>query len=572
MRKKARKGPLSVHAIAGSYVTLLGIDMDEASTEGVLGFAIERIDHSRDDRRDWLAGFKTFADLNVPRGRLVSTNEHPIQSFHWCDFTTRKNHEYTYRVVAMRGRPGALEEGEDVSVRIQMENEDKGRHAVYFNRGVAGSQAYVRKFGNRRPDAVPDREAFRWLSRGLFKAMLDFIGQAEGADYALRACVYEFRQGGVLKAFRKAKESGADVRIIFDDRQVINQAKPDKSKVQPSMDNREAIETFDLDEVVIPRQADPNAISHNKFIILLKRNEAGEFMPQEVWTGSTNMTDGGIFGHSNVGHIVRDPEVAGQYLKYWEKLSSDPAMARKKAEDQIRPWNDENFPVPDDEPRPNSVAAIFSPRSSLRALEWYAERMDAAQTAVFLTAAFGVTDVFEEVFAEDKDYLRYLLLEKEDNNMETLRRDPDNRIAVGNVLGNNAFEDWLRERFQAEQLTGLNRNVKFIHTKYMLIDPLSDDPVVITGSANFSDASTRRNDENMLVIRGDTRVADIYLGEFMRLFNHFYFRFVVAGEGGFDAEEDGRPVSQLIPDDTWRLPYFEEGTVKQKERSYFAGN
>jgi hypothetical protein len=58
----------------------------------------------------------------------------------------------------------------------------------------------------------------------------------------------------------------------------------------------------------------------------------------------------------------------------------------------------------------------------------------------------------------------------------------------------------------------------------MLLDPLSDDPIVITGSANFSEASTTANDENMLVIRCDSRVADIYLGEFMRLFTHFRFR------------------------------------------------
>lgn len=48
--------------------------------------------------------------------------------------------------------------------------------------------------------------------------------------------------------------------------------------------------------------------------------------------------------------------------------------------------------------------------------------------------------------------------------------------------------------------------------------PLSDDPIVFTGAANFSEPSTTANAENMLVIRGDTRVADIYLGEFTRLF------------------------------------------------------
>jgi phosphatidylserine/phosphatidylglycerophosphate/cardiolipin synthase-like enzyme len=455
-------------------------------------------------------------------------------------------------------------DGEDVSVRIQMENEDEGTHAVYFNRGVAGSQAYARKFGNRRPDQVPNREAFRWLSRGLFKAMLDFIAQADSKRFGLRASVYEFRQGAVLKAFRKAADKGADVKIIFDDRQVINEKTPEKSKVQPSMQNREGIETFDLEDMVIPRQADGNAISHNKFIILLDKGK-----PVQVWTGSTNMTDGGIFGHSNVGHIVRDPDVAAKYLEYWEHLKNDPAMARKEADDQIRPFNEDHTPVPDDEPPAKRTIAIFSPRRTSTALEWYAELMDKAQTAVFMTAAFGVGGVFEEVFAEDRDYLRYLLLEKEDNNMDRLTRDIDNRIAVGNVLGKTAFEDWLRERFQPERLTGLNKNVKFIHTKYALIDPLSDDPIVITGSANFSDASTRRNDENMLIIRGDTRVADIYLGEFMRLFNHFFFRMVAASNGNGGGEED-RPVSALIPDDSWRTPYYNEGTVKQKERVYFS--
>lgn len=73
----------------------------------------------------------------------------------------------------------------------------------------------------------------------------------------------------------------------------------------------------------------------------------------------------------------------------------------------------------------------------------------------------------------------------------------------------------------------------------MLLDPLSDDPIVVTGSPNFSDASTRRNDKNMLVIRGDTRVADIYLGKFMRLFNHFYFRFIAANADNSEANEDG---------------------------------
>ena len=71
MRSRANQSPLSVHAIAGSYVVLLGINMDEASTEGVLGFAIERIDHEQ-KRRDWLAGFKTFPAASISNVMLQS--------------------------------------------------------------------------------------------------------------------------------------------------------------------------------------------------------------------------------------------------------------------------------------------------------------------------------------------------------------------------------------------------------------------------------------------------------------------------------------------------------------------
>ena len=96
--------------------------------------------------------------------------------------------------------------------------------------------------------------------------------------------------------------------------------------------------------------------------------------------------------------------------------------------------------------------------------------------------------------------------------------------------------------FRGERTNPLNVN-RYIHTKFMLVDPLSDDPLVVTGSANFSRPSQRVNDENMLVIRGDTRVADIYFGEFMRIFDHHYARYIVR-------KLAGRPTSPIRTPDT----------------------
>ena len=126
----------------------------------------------------------------------------------------------------------------------------------------------------------------------------------------------------------------------------------------------------------------------------------------------------------------------------------------------------------------------------------------------------------------------------------------------------------MRTNFGQEELTGVNTHVKYIHTKYMLVDPLSDDPIVITGSANFSDASTKNNDENMLIIRGDTRVADIYLGEFMRLYTHYRFRAFAQ-----EAAREGRPPQKLFlaTDNSWTKPFYDANSIKRQERLMFAG-
>ena len=55
-------------------------------------------------------------------------------------------------------------------------------------------------------------------------------------------------------------------------------------------------------------------------------------------------------------------------------------------------------------------------------------------------------------------------------------------------------------------------------SRSLLIDPRSDDPLICAASANAPRARWARNDESMILIRGATRVADLYVTEFDRLF------------------------------------------------------
>jgi phosphatidylserine/phosphatidylglycerophosphate/cardiolipin synthase-like enzyme len=550
MRNKKTKGDLSVQAIAGTHVVLLGMDFPQQNCTGLLGFALRREDHTEGEKY-WLSGYKTFATVepSPPPGTLYSTRQHPIQGFTWSDFSAKPEHDYTYEVFALRDTPTAPQLSENVAVRIHTESEHGRTHHVHFNRGAAASQEYTRLFGDKRPNEVGPA-ALTWLSRGAAESIAAFIGRAVGSGWGLRVCAYEFTDENVLKALGAARDRSADVQVLY-------HAKDDEQKIA----NETAIQTFGLENICFPRVAQGVTLSHNKTIVLTKAGTA-----QAVLTGSTNFSVGGIYGHSNVVHVCERDDVAAKYLWLWNELKKN---TPKSADAGVLVGK---TPLPDGA-LAQQITAIFSPRDNLQALDWYAEQAKGANDALFMTFAFGMNQRFQDSYQTGTARLRYALMESMSGPTRTkeqrlaneaaiikLRKMKANKFAIGSRLGKGAFNHWL-----IEQLSGLNVNVRYLHTKYMLVDPLGANPLVVSGSANFSEASTTNNDENMLIIRGNPRVADIYLGEFMRLYRHFAFRDWLTQH----PEADEVQVGHLDETDQWWKRYFGD-SFESRQRSYFA--
>jgi phosphatidylserine/phosphatidylglycerophosphate/cardiolipin synthase-like enzyme len=575
MRNKISGASLSVRAVAGSHVVVLAWDLkeDQFDTRSLLGFAIERTEFDGEKvlERYFLRGIKRFEDKDkgMAAGTPVPTSEHPVQSFQWGDYTAKPSRKYRYRIVPATGAPKALDLREDLEVAVDIETEPLygTAHSVFFNRGAAASQAYARQFPNPTPDTKdPTSPQMAWLSRGLYEALIEFIGRAKDASYSLRAALYEFHYAPVGEAFKAAlADRGVDVKILYD---------------EPSYgeDNVKMINRLGLAKVCAPRRVG-GAQKHNKFIVLLKDGK-----PVEVWTGSTNISDGGIFGHSNVGHIVHDAGVAGKYLDYWNALCNpiEPAPAAGKPFGATRTdpgtsglsaKNGRATPTPAGKATAGAVTALFSPRGP-ETLQWYADRMAEAHEIVCFTVAFTLAKNFEPFLAADSEVLRFVLSNRQLKQGDLITRDKDVIYAAG-----AKFEEGALPTFVEEKLTGLNRNA-YIHDKFMLVDPLGADPTVITGSANFSDGSQERNDENMLVIRGDPRVADIYFGEFMRIFDHLYARYLAkkikderkkAAKAKKGKQDQGSSAGYLRPDSSWVAAHFGPGP-KSRRRQYFHGS
>lgn len=207
-------GGYVIHAVSGVNTISFAIDAAGADTAGLLGFGVERLDPQADEQY-FMYGFKVFRSV-IPaptKGLIVSTWDHPVQSFVWDDFTGKPSHRYTYRFHPLKGTPKNIERSAaPISIEVRTEPlYTRGPHDVFFNRGVASSQAYERRFGNAPPDdlkpAAKCREALNWLSRDLDNALLKFINNARAGD-TLLCCFYEFRYEPVATALKKAIDEG----------------------------------------------------------------------------------------------------------------------------------------------------------------------------------------------------------------------------------------------------------------------------------------------------------------------------------------------------------------------------
>lgn len=577
----------TIYAVSGVHSVSFAIDFDQKKVEGLLGFAVERFDH-KENERYFMKGFKVFKSVTSDpiANEMVSTFEHPIQSFVWDDFTTKPEYTYDYWFYPLKGKPKNIDRSaKPIHIQIQTEAlfHETEEHQVFFNRGVASSQAYLRKF-KKSPKFIKDKElkeqALDWLSRELDEAAITFIQQAKRGD-KLFGCFYEFRFEKFVKEIKLAIDRGVEVKVIIDAKE--NSSTDKKGKFHesfPREENLRVINEVGIDEKehIIKRIAKKSNIQHNKFMVFVPKISG---KPEEVWTGSTNISMGGFYGQTNVGHWVRNSKVAQEFMDYWNILKDDPGGMKGDELSTVRKKNDafkksvmEISPSlkPTDIPNiPIGTTTLFSPRIGDSVLKTYAKMLDSANDLACITLAFGINAQFKEQLVDNdaSNHLIFFLLEKED---KPNKRSKKEFIRINS--SNNVYKAWGSKieddlyKWTKETLSDYNKHVRYIHSKFMLIDPLGNNPIVVTGSANFSSNSTTANDENMLLIKGNKRVADIYFTEFNRLFFHYYFRSVIEKIKYKIQNNEQHANVFLVEDDTW-LSKYKPNTIRAKRIDVF---
>jgi hypothetical protein len=537
---------MSVKAYAGTSGVLLAFDVHPDRRRGLLGFAVERQGGNRPHR--WLSGLLHFPDAGNSAGELASSGMSPIQKFRWSDYAVYPDMTYTYTVHPVYGTSSAPTVEPGVPVTATTSSATRGDHRIVFNRAAAASQAFSRDFPQvaaeltaakreKREPRLP-AEALAWLSRGALELITGFCARAQDASWALDIAIYEYELEEIRAAVEAARARGAEVRIVY-------HAKPRDEQTDI---NERNLEHWPAD---IKRARLTSSICHDKFIVLSRiRSERRD--PQAVLCGSTNFTENGVYRQANVVHTIDRSGIAGQFLAIFEVLfgGADQAATKK--------WINTNNPLSADAP----IVLGFSPRSGEIDLDLFAAEIRGAQRDVLFCTAFDLNKKIIDALlgAPNDPILRFGLQNTRSDELTGIHRD---RTAdfVATALLPDGLEGFLRET-----TAGQKGNI-LIHTKLIVIDFTSEAPTVMSGSHNLSANASARNDENFLIVRGALDVADCYGVELMRLYDHYRFRWHQKERAN---GREGRAAGTLSPDDSWTLPYYEEGTLEAADRQRFA--
>ncbi len=124
----------------------------------------------------------------------------------------------------------------------------------------------------------------------------------------------------------------------------------------------------------------------------------------------------------------------------------------------------------------------------------------------------------------------------------------DARVISASALDKTVPAGWQKELLKA--------GFAITHDKIVVIDPFADDCVVVTGSHNLGYQASYNNDENLVIIEGNKKLAMAYATHVLDVYDHFSWRWTVNHGTSVDANLKTKP-------DDWLNWYFDaQGNIK----------
>ena len=289
------------------------------------------------------------------------------------------------------------------------------------------------------------------------------IEKINAAQTSIHIASFEFDLTPVAEALIAAKQRGVDVRWVTDDEHGL------EADVEPGHGQFAMLQ----DAGIEVRADTRSALMHNKFWL---------FDGQIVWTGSTNITENGIFDQDNNTVVIQSPELAAIYEREFQEMWDGRfgPTSPSTLDQQIVTVNGSRIVVvftSEDPALENAIVPIV--KSANRSIRFL----------TFSFTDFPLADAMSQRWKAGVDV-----------------------AGVFEKFGSETEASELRTLMCRSVPVKQDGNSGFLHHKVIVVD----ERIVITGSMNYSTNAEENNDENVIII-DNAELARLYLQEFDRV-------------------------------------------------------
>ncbi|MFN5184046.1 MAG: phospholipase D-like domain-containing protein [Bacteroidota bacterium] len=311
-------------------------------------------------------------------------------------------------------------------------------------------------------------------------------GYIDRAQHTIDIAIYNWdnNTGGtvITSALNAAFNRGVKIRIIYDGSSLNS-----------------GLQTINQGIKIFPSTQGANyTIMHNKFVVIDANGWPNEPI---VWTGSMNWTSGQLTTDPNNVIILQDQSLARGYKLEFDEMWGDTSVVSNG----------------------NTSTALFgkfktdnTPHEYLiggKRVESYFSPSDQTNSKILATIATANTDM----------YIGQMLITRSDLATKVATQKNTNSLTAKCIINDTANASGpyftIRNSFGSSNVK-LNPFSYIFHHKYLIVDQsnTASDPLVLTGSHNWSNNGDLRNDENTLIVH-DASVANQYFQEFTKRWN-----------------------------------------------------
>jgi hypothetical protein len=516
-----------------------------------LGFAIYRELKKQGPNGKITKGFlhnrTGFEGDNNPPNSHESSEKWPFQRYTWTDHSVDEGDTVSYIIYPVYKTENGHETDMNLGSKagpVTITTSGEGKSSAYFNRGMVLSQfmtrALIKMFGENweKGDLIKLKNSLKKDDSSLRKFLMGQLGDkiaellkmAKEKKWHVYAMLYELEDDMLVAAL---KTLGKKAHIVL--------SNGSKKKIGED-GNKDAADELGKSVDLSRRMLWSEGLGHNKYLVFAKTpNE-----PFMIWTGSTNWATTGLCTQLNNGILIEDKSLATVYKKQWKLLKDDKRTGKRGRKDM---HFGEALTNSNNEMKSGTSTAIgkwnvwFTRTSERQDMQYVTELINSANDAIlflmFEPGDNGLLQVIQSRLSPaSKYYNEKLYIHGVVNSLKKASFGKKVDVELVGRGANKPFELKVVEPEGAEDLAGWANEVMrddfimgkggvighaIIHSKVIIIDPLTN-PVVITGSHNYSNTASSKNDENMLIIKGNKSLAERYCVNIMSSYQHYRWR------------------------------------------------